>query len=165
MHVCMYVYHSLVDEAAGPGGVTRASFVKHTREHHAFISTSRMHPQRHSNSPHGYDRHRQENHHKQELHSNPCSSVGTRMPAQNPVPLDFASIPKDARYINSLPLHSPTLSSCKGPATKHARSNPPAGLSSHNSPRRRAQRGSRLAPLVHALLASVGCAKQQLCRP
>jgi hypothetical protein len=34
--------------------------------------------------------------HKQEPYSNPCSSVGTRMPARNPVPLDFACIPRHA---------------------------------------------------------------------
>jgi hypothetical protein len=35
-----------------------------------------------------------------------------------------------------------------------------AGLSAHNSPRRRAQRGSGLALLVHTLLASVDCVEQ-----
>jgi hypothetical protein len=40
-----------------------------------------------------------------------CSSVDTRMPARNPVPLDLASIPKHARYIYKLPLHKSTLSS------------------------------------------------------
>jgi hypothetical protein len=43
------------------------------------------------------------------------------MLAWNPVPLDFASIPKHARYMKKLPLHSPTLSSRKAPATKDAR--------------------------------------------
>jgi hypothetical protein len=119
-------------------------------------------------------------HHRQELYSNPCSSVGTRMPARNPVPLDFASIPRHARYMKKFPLHSPMLSSRKAPATKDARLNPPGlaasspsacrsfiggSLSAHNSPRRRAQRGSRLARLVHTWLASVGHAERQLPQP
>jgi hypothetical protein len=33
---------------------------------------------------------------RQERYSNPCSSVGTRTPARNPVPLDFACIPRHA---------------------------------------------------------------------
>jgi hypothetical protein len=40
-----------------------------------------------------------------------------------------------------------------------------AGLSAHSSPRRRAQPGGWLAPLMHMLLASVGRVKQQRRRP
>jgi hypothetical protein len=59
--------------------------------------------------------------HKQELYSNTCSPVGTRMPARNPVPLDFTNIPRRARYMKKSPLHSRMLSSRKAPATKGAR--------------------------------------------
>jgi hypothetical protein len=39
---------------------------------------------------------------------------------RSPVPLDLASIPKHAQHIKKLPLHNPTLSSLKAPATEDA---------------------------------------------
>jgi hypothetical protein len=64
----------------------------------------------------------QTNHPMQALYGSPCSS--TRMPTRNSVPLDFANIPKHARYMK-LPLHSPTIISRNAPATKDARVTPP----------------------------------------
>jgi hypothetical protein len=75
----------------------------------------------------------QTNHPTQALYSSPCSSVGTLMPAQSPVPLDFANIHNHARYIKKLPLHSPTVISRNAPATKGARVNPPGPAASSPS--------------------------------
>jgi hypothetical protein len=108
-------------------------YYEHTRRHYAFSITKHVHSQQHSKRSHGHDRHRQAKHHKQELFSNPSSSVCTRMPARNPVPLGFASIPRHARNIKKDPLHSPMLSSCKAPATKDARSTPPGPAASSPS--------------------------------
>jgi hypothetical protein len=41
--------------------------------------------------------------------------------ACQPVPLDFASTPRHARYMKKFPLHSPMLSSRQAPATNDAR--------------------------------------------
>jgi hypothetical protein len=63
--------------------------------------------------------------HKQELYCNPCPSLGTHMPARNPVPLDFISIPRHTWYMKKFPLHRLMLSSRKEPARKDARLTPP----------------------------------------
>jgi hypothetical protein len=89
-----------------------------------------VHSQQHSKRPHVHDRHRQTKQHNQDLYRNPCSSVGTRMPARNPIPLDFARIPKNAQYIEKNPLNSPTVSLRKAPATRDARSTPPGPAAS-----------------------------------
>jgi hypothetical protein len=73
----------------------------------------------------------QTNHPTQALYSSPCSSVGTLMPAWNPVSLEIANIPKHARYMKKLPLRSPTLISHSAPATKDARV-PYVALQTHN---------------------------------
>jgi hypothetical protein len=54
-----------------------------------------------------------------------ASSVGTASPARKPLPLTRAYMPPLARYIGKLPLHRPTLSSRRVPATKDARVMPP----------------------------------------
>jgi hypothetical protein len=79
-----------------------------------------MHPQQCSHGLRRHRKHSQASYHKQlhELCYSSYSSVGTRMPAQNPEPLNLASIPKHARYIKKFPLHNPTLSSHEAPATK-----------------------------------------------
>jgi hypothetical protein len=47
-----------------------------------------------------------------------ASSEGTASPARNPLQLTRANMPPLARYIRKLPLHRPTLSSRRVPATK-----------------------------------------------
>jgi hypothetical protein len=72
-----------------------------------------MHPHQCSHGLHEHLEHSQANHHKP-LHKIVYLSylaVGTSMPARTEVPLDFASIPKHARYIKKFPLHKATLSS------------------------------------------------------
>jgi hypothetical protein len=86
--------------------------------------------------------------------------MGTLMPARNPVPLDFASIPKHAWYIKKLPLHSPALIFRKAPATKDARVTPPCRYmyTTYSSSTRKVvrseggvQQGEPLGPLLFAL--------------
>jgi hypothetical protein len=93
----------------------------HKSRHYAFISSKTMHPQPCLHDDlHGHRKHSQASH-KKPLHKivyPSYSSVGTRMPARNPEPLDLASIPKHARYIKKLPQRNPTLSS---PKVRHRR--------------------------------------------
>jgi hypothetical protein len=61
------------------------------------------------------------------------SSVGTLKQARKLVPLDLASMPKEARYNKKFPLTNPMLSSRRAPATNEARETPPGpAASSHH---------------------------------
>jgi hypothetical protein len=123
---------------------------KHRRRHRAFSSSKPIHPQQCSHGLHGYREHSRANHQKtlHEIVYPSYSSVGTRMPARNPVPLGLASIPKHARYINKFPLHIQTLSSRKAPARKDARSTPPGPEASSPTSCKKLHRQPAQAPII-----------------
>jgi hypothetical protein len=60
-------------------------------------------------------------------------SVGKDNPGRKLEPLDLANTPRVARYAITLPLHKPTLTSLRAPATKDERETPPGPAAS--SPR------------------------------
>jgi hypothetical protein len=52
-------------------------------------------------------------------------SVGKDSPGRKAEPLDLTSTPSEDRHARKLPLHKPTLSSLRAPATKDNRETPP----------------------------------------